>query len=265
MAHFMELTAWSMTPPSAYGAFHLIFMCVGFLVCTLAAVRLKNISDRASRVLLLTVGLFLLISEIYKQLFYYYFIGHGSYQWWIFPFQLCSVHMYLCVAVALLKPGKLRQGVCCFMSSYNLMGGVMALLEPSGLCHGYWTLTLHAFIWHLLLVFVGLFLVVSDRGCKKAADFRLATYTFLGLCAIAFIINLIFSHASGGTINMFFVGPANNPLIVFSSIARSLGWYSATTLYIPTVIFGAWLCYRLCRLYSDSHKLCFSRFSLTKL
>ena len=245
MERFIELTAWGMTPPKAYGAFHLIFMLAGFLLCLAAARRLKNISERGSRTVLLTVGLILLLSEVYKQLFYYYHIGGGSYQWWIFPFQLCSVPMYLCIAAAFLKPGNLRDGMCYFMSSYNLLGGAVAFLEPSGLCHEYLTLTLHAFIWHMLLVFVGVFLIVSGRGCKKTEDFRQASCTFLGLCYVAFMFNLIFRKVSGQTINMFFLGPVNNPLIVFKSIAASSGWYTATLLYIPTVCFGAWLVYRL--------------------
>ncbi|MDD3230837.1 MAG: YwaF family protein [Oscillospiraceae bacterium] len=241
--NLIELTAWEMTPPKAYGTFHLLFMCIGFLLCVLLARRCAKLSEKGHRWLLLCIGLGLTASELYKQLFYYYHIGAGSYQWWIFPFQLCSVPMYLCIAAALLKPGKIRDGLCNFMCTYNMLGGAMAFLEPSGLCHGYWTLTIHAFVWHMLLVFIGLYLIASGRCCKKAADFESATVTFLSLCAVAFSINLLFKKVSGGTINMFFMGPSDNPLIVFKSIAQYCGWYVATALYIPTVCFGAWLIY----------------------
>ncbi len=235
---FIELTAWEMEKPKAYGPFHLIWSVVGIALCILLAWRLRRLGDKGNRILLIFIGVFLTVSEVYKQLFYYYHIGAGSYQWWIFPFQMCSVPMYLCIVAPLLKKGRIQSGMYHFMMIYNLLGGIMALIEPSGIVHEYWTLTLHAFIWHTLLIFVGLYLGFSRRTEAKMSDFKLATFTLLGLFVIAFCINLIFWNVSGGDINMFFVGPKNSSLIVFSTIAERFGWYVSTLLYIPTVILG---------------------------
>ena len=186
-------------------------------------------------------GIFLTVTEIYKQLFYYFYIGGGNYQWWIFPFQMCSVPMYLCILAPLLKPGRVQKGMYNFMMIYNLLGGFMAFIEPSGIVHGYWTLTLHAFIWHMILVFVGLYLAMSNRGGKSMADYRSASVTFVCLCAVAFCINLLLRNVSGGSVNMFFVGPSNSSLIVFKTISENFGWYVSTALYIPTVCLGAFI------------------------
>ena len=70
---------------------------------------------------------------------------------------------------------------------------------------------------------------------------------FLILCSVAFCINLVFFRASGGQINMFFVGPANNSLVVFRDIAARFGWYATTALYIPCVCLGAWLIFTAVR------------------
>ena len=236
-------TAWEMVRPKAYGPFHLLFMLIGFAVCALAAWRFRNASERTNRVVLLSVGVFLLLSEIYKQLFYYFFMNDNTYAWWIFPFQLCSIPMYLCIIAPLLKPGKVQKAMYSFMMIYNLLGGAIAFAEPSGLLHSYWTLTIHALIWHMLLVFVGLYLCFSNRGGHTIKDYRLATVTFLILCAVAFSINLIFWNVSDGSINMFFVGPNNSPLIVFKQISEYFGWYVSTALYIPAVCLGAYLCF----------------------
>ena len=241
LEQFINATAWPMTEPASYGPFHLIFAFVGLAAAALLARRLRRLSDKGNRILLLTCGIFLLLSEIYKQLFYYYFIGQRSYQWWIFPFQLCSVPMYLCIIAPLLKPGKVQQGMYNFMMIYNLLGGFMAFVEPSGITHAYWTLTLHAFIWHLILVFIGLYLAFSDRAGKTMKDYRAASVTFLCLSGLAFCINLIFWKAAEGDINMFFVGPRISPLIVFEWIAETFGWYVSTALYLPVVCLGAFL------------------------
>ena len=234
-------TAWPMTPPAPYGPFHLCFAFVGFALCVLAARALRKVGDKGNRIVLLSCGLFLLVSEVYKQLFYYYYVGEHSYQWWIFPFQLCSVPMYLCLLGPLLKPGKVQKGMYNFMMIYNLLGGFMAFVEPSGIIHEYWTLTLHAFIWHMMLVFIGLYLAFSGRAGKTMADYKTASVTFLALSAIAFCINLLLRDVSGGDINMFFVGPSNSSLVVFSWISETFGWYVSTALYLPVVCLGAFL------------------------
>lgn len=241
LSQFMEWTAWEMTKPKPYGPFHLFFTFVGFALSVFLAWKLRNSGKRANKVILLTVGLILLFSEVYKQLFYYFYIGEGSYQWWIFPFQLCSVPMYLCLIAPLLKPCKLSHGMYSFMMIYNLLGGFMAFVEPSGIVHGYWTLTLHAFIWHMLLVFVGLYIGFSGRGGWETKDYWIATKTFLGLCVVAFAINLLFWDVSEGTINMFFLGPKDSSLAVFKDIAKNFGWYVSTALYIPAVCLGSYI------------------------
>lgn len=239
---FFASTAWPMTPPAAFGPFHLIWFFVGVGLCFLLAWLFRNANEKQNRAILLTVGLFLLISEIYKQLFYYYYIGQRSYQWWIFPFQLCSVPMYLClIAPFCKKGGRLQRGMYNFMMIFNLLGGFAALIEISGLVHEYWTLTLHAFIWHTLLVFVGLYLGISGRAGTCWRDYFSAAITFVVLCAIAFALNVIFGKVSDHTMNMFFVGPENSSLVVFKTIAARYGWYVSTALYIPVVCLGAML------------------------
>lgn len=237
----INATAWTMTPPPAYGLFHITFTVVGFLLSVFLALKLRKLGEKGNKILLMGCGIFLAVTEIYKQLFYYFYIGGGNYQWWIFPFQMCSVPMYLCILAPLLKPGRVQKGMYNFMMIYNLLGGFMAFIEPSGIVHGYWTLTLHAFIWHMILVFVGLYLAMSNRGGKSMADYRSASVTFVCLCAVAFCINLLLRNVSGGSVNMFFVGPSNSSLIVFKTISENFGWYVSTALYIPTVCLGAFI------------------------
>lgn len=229
-----------MVPPQPYGIFHLGFFVVGLALSLFAAYSLRNSNEKQNRTIFLSVGGFLLVCEVYKQLFYTFVIGGGSYQWWIFPFQLCSVPMYLCFIVAFCKNEKVNQYLYDFMVSFNLLGGFIAFLEPSGLIHEYWTLTLHAFIWHMALVFLGLYIGFSGRGARKLSDYKNTVITFGVLCAIAFAINLIFWKVSGGSIKMFYIGPAISPIIVFKDIATNFGWYVNTPIYMACLCLGAY-------------------------
>ena len=238
---FIEFTAWEMTKPKAYGPFHLIFTFLGVALCLLLAWKLRRLGERGNKILLISVSLFLMVTEAYKQLFYYYHMEDEKYNFGIFPFHLCSVPMYLCFIAALIKPGKVRDGMYGFMTTFNLLGGIMAFIEPSGIVHDHLTLTVHAFLWHLSLIFIGAYLLMSGRYAKTMQNYWSAVITFVSLCALAFIINLSLWEVSGGNINMFFVGPRNSSLIVFKQISEAAGWYVSTLLYIPTVCLGAYL------------------------
>lgn len=238
---FLRWTAWQMDKPPAYGAFHLGFFFCGLAVVILLAFILRKTNDKQNRIVLLCCGLFLLLTELYKQLFYYYVIGNGTYQWWIFPFQLCSVPMYMCLLCAFLPKGKLSDALMDFMLSFNLMGGFIAFLEPSGLMHEYWTLTLHAFVWHMTMIFVGLYLGFSGRAGRTLKGYRNSVFVFVGLCIVAFIINLLLWDVSAGDINMFYVGPRISPIIVFKDIAANWGWYVNTPIYILALSIAAFI------------------------
>ena len=250
MREFFESTAWPMQKPEPYGAFHLVFTFVGLAVAVLLAYLLRKTNEKQNRAVLLVTGVFLFACEVYKQLFYYYVIGNGAYQWWIFPFQLCSVPMYFCVIAGLLKDGKLRSGIYNFMLAFNLMGGFMALTEPSGLVHEYWMLTLHAFIWHIALVFIGLYLGFSHRAGIKLSDYKGTVIVFAAMCVIAFIINVSLGEVSNHSANMFFIGPEISPIVVFEDIAAKYGWYVNAPIYMACVCLGAFIFYLPFTLYN---------------
>ena len=69
LREFFAWTAWGMEKPPAYGAFHLTFTFVGLALSIFAAYKLRKLGDKGNRALLLGCGIFLLICEIYKQLF----------------------------------------------------------------------------------------------------------------------------------------------------------------------------------------------------
>ena len=246
ISDFMNMTAWTMDKPKPYGVLHLSFMIIGFALSAFLAWRFRNVGERGNKAILLTSGIFLLVCELYKQLFYTFVVNPGQgYTWWIFPFQLCSIPMYFCIIIPLLRGGRVKRALCNFTVAYNLLGGAIAFLEPSGLLHGYWTLTLHALIWHMMLVFVGLYIGFSGRACTEKRDYLSATVTFLVLCVIAFSINCIFREVSDGSINMFFIGPRVSSLIIVKQIGERFGWYVGTLCYIPAVCLGAYIVHRI--------------------
>ena len=249
---FFESVAWTMERPPSYGAFHILYTLISFALCALAAWKLRKVSHKAAGWILFSVGLVLSLSEVFKQFFYYFAMMDNRYSWGDFPFQLCSVPMYLCLIAPWLKPGKLQRGMYSFMVLYNLLGGAIAFTEPSGLLHDRWFLTCHSLIWHTLLVFIGLFLCFSKRGGNEKQDYKGATGTFLALSAIAFCLNLFVQEGLGQHMNMFFVGPGDSPIIFFKQFSQWFGWYVNTPIYLFAVCLGAYVVH--CLIYFVQNK-----------
>ena len=62
LEQFIEMTAWEMTKPKAYGPFHIIFTLVGLAISLFAAYKLRNTGEKGNRVVLLFSGLFLMLT-----------------------------------------------------------------------------------------------------------------------------------------------------------------------------------------------------------
>lgn len=242
---FFESVAWPMEPFASYGLFHILYTLIGFTVCAVVAWKLRKISDKSLRWILLGLGSALALSEVFKQLFCYFVVENNEYCWNEFPFQLCSVPMYLCLIAPWFRPGKLQRGMYSFMVLYNLLGGAISFAEPSGLLLDHWFLTVHACLWHMLLVFIGLLLCFSKRGGNRRQDYAGATWTFLTMCAVAFGLNCFVQYGLKEQMNMFFVGPGNSPLVVFKQFSEWFGWYVNTPIYIAAVCLGAYLVFLL--------------------
>lgn len=221
MTEFLQWTAWTMEKPESYGAFHLLVTFVLLAVTIVAAWRLRNANEKQNRVILGVVGGFLLLTEVYKILFHIFVDPYDWGFWGCFPFQLCSVPMYLSIVCALCRNRKVNAWLYEFMFAVNMFGGIMAFIEPSGINHGYVTLTWHAYVWHMLLIFIGLYLYLSKRVCLDKTSYRKAIAVYLGSCAVAQSLNLIFA----GKINCFYISPyVQSPLAVFKDIYAACGW-----------------------------------------
>ena len=241
----LRMTAWLMTPPVPYSAFHILLTVsgAGFAV-SFARFFGKKIRSMASpepyfRHILFSCGVLLALMELYKQAFLYVIEFHGHFDWWYFPFQLCSLPMYLCLLLPFV-PHKYQRIFCTFMYNYNLLGAVMVFVDPSGLMHPYWTLTLHGFIWHILLIFIGLLIAFSRMVLPTAKGFWQSTAVFAVGCVIATIINVT-SHPYGNA-DMFYITPYYaTTQIVYSQIAAKFGIFAGNAVYVLSIILGAWL------------------------
>lgn len=251
MKKLLKHTAWPMAAPKPYSSFHICFTAAGITLAVFMAYWAfkKWKGPLFSRVIFLC-GLFLTASEIWKQLFLYYIINQESYDWWYFPFQLCSLPMYFCLLYPMVKSEQFKTVLCTFMQNFNLLGGVMALAEPSGLLHPYWFLTLHGLGWHILLIFIGLYIFFSKKADSSVIGYFKTLPLFFICCLIADFINRTAEPA--GQADMFYISPYYpSAQIVFHDIAMKLGITAGNLIYLFSICLGGFLLHLLFRKIHD--------------
>lgn len=147
--------------------------------------------------------------------------------------------MYLCLILPLLPEGG-RRTAATFLQDFGLLGGFMALAEPSGLMHPYITLTLHGFIWHFILIFTGVTCFLSPLPCRSRRGFLRALPLFLVCCLIALFIN--WAAGPDTNIDMFYISPYHpSQQVVFHQIALITGIFWGNVIYVAAAAFGAFL------------------------
>ena len=219
-----------MERPTAWGTFHSLFFFIGIPAAILIAFWLRKISKKSEKHLFFTIGTLLILSEIFKGLAFTAI--EGAYRFDLIPFQLCSIPMYLCILIPMLPEGKLSGAMRTFIATFGLMGGVASYIAPGTMCREWFELTLHSFIWHLILIFLGVYVFFSQNTKIQKRDFLGAEILYLSLCAIAFGINLLCTNAPGIDVNMFYIGPKPSPLPICREITARFGVAINSVIYI---------------------------------
>lgn len=192
-------------------------------------------------------------SEIWKQLCLTFIVNNGHYCWWYFPFQLCSIPMYICLILPWVKSVQIRKICLSFLMDFGLLGGIFTFFDTSGLHYPYGPLTVHSFAWHILLIILGLFAGLSGESDYSWKGWVQGTALYGAGCVIATAFNMIFYRF--GDINMFYISPHYYMTqVVFKEIAAFLGNTAGIFVYIAAIITGAAIFHLIWHLIYENRK-----------
>lgn len=196
MVPLLNMTAWRMDAPQLFGGFHIASSLIAAATAAAMAVWLarrfmaaKYPFEKLVKILAIT-GWILVVLEVYKQFFLYYIVNGGAYDWWYFPFQLCSVPMYLCVLLPAVRK-KSRRTYLTFLGGYTFVSAAATLIYPEDILRSYTALTVHGFVWHGLLLFISLAVLLTGSADTSARGLMRAFGLFIVLCGIAVLINVL--------------------------------------------------------------------------
>lgn len=193
-----------------------------------------------------SIGLLLFASELWKQWVLTFILNDGIYDFWYFPFQLCSTPMYLLLALPFLKNNSHRKVIFTFLMDYSLLSGIFVFFDTSGMHYPLLSLTIHSYVWHIVLIIIGIGsgITLSRFSCSDYASFWKATGLFISCAVIAQCLNL--SIGQYAQINMFYISPLEPATqTFFSSVYRNLGFCVYMIFYLCVIVLGAFLLHLL--------------------
>lgn len=199
--------------PPSYGIFHICFVIIAALACFLLCRFFKDPSEKTVRKILLIYSLICILFEIYKQISFTFSVVngkiHADYMWYAFPFQFCSVPMFIALLASVIKNEKIYSACLAFLSTFGLIAGVLVMALPGDVFTDTIGINIQTMIHHGSQITIGLFLLIRARSLKKISAVLGGVVVFLTVITIALILNVTVVHLipEGEIFNMFFISP----------------------------------------------------------
>ncbi|MBR2547706.1 MAG: YwaF family protein [Eubacterium sp.] len=229
--------------PTVFGTIHLAFVTLAILINIAVYHLIKNKREDFLLKLLWALGLFMMIAEVFKQWFCYTYIYDGQIALIYFPWQLCSLSMYLSFAAVYVK-GKAQEAVLVYLSTFSLLGAVMALAYPEGMLLDEIVFTVHSFIYHALIITESMIAILILMK-RVRPSFRGALLMYGVTVVIAELINCLarlIIHDPAREPDMFYINPfymTTQP--VFRDIAERSGVALEIAVYLLCIVLASYL------------------------
>lgn len=199
---------WRMPKPRFYGWFHIIWLLIMVVACTLVIIFRRKISQKSVRITLIVWGAAMILLEIIKQVLLSFHIANGAavwnYVWAVFPFQFCSCPLYVALPAGILKRGKIKDALQSFIALFAIVGGFAAMICPANMFSQFIFINLHTMIWHASMVTVSVMLLATRTVQFKFFSILKGFIIFIILVAAALILNIALKDTG---INLFYISP----------------------------------------------------------
>ncbi len=212
-----EILSVRMDTPPAYGTFHLVSFALVILCSAILCIFFRNCKNITMRFLLLGFWIVLVALELLEQ----FVIGttvtpvgtlYFSYQWYRFPFQLCSTSLWILPFIILLPDGRVRNGLMGYMALFSFVAGLIVMVYPGDVFAAPMITNIHTMVHHGSQVVLGIFFISHERNKYSMRYYVGGVLSFLALVGFACLLNE-FVHESflaygiEAVFNMFYISP----------------------------------------------------------
>ena len=237
--------------PALFGTFHLISIGA-LLVCTiLACIFLRNAKSKTLRVFVFVCWLVLVLFEAYKQLMLAFdgIAGKAvwNYAWNNFPFQFCSISLYLLPFVVFFKDCKVRDAIVSFLIFFCFASGLFVFAYPIKILGSNLGVNIQIMANCGIQVMLSAMLAVHERKKLGFKYFLSSLIVFAGVIIIAVSLNFAFPLINKTeTFNMFYLSKKFGcPLPLLSLLFPKVHYAIFLTVYVSSICLVAFIVFLL--------------------
>ena len=215
--------------------------------------RKKYYSEKQLKIVLGIYGIVALLLELFKQLIWSFNydpitnIINWDYQWYAFPFQLCTTPIFVSIICLFLKKGKVRNCLLSYMAYITILGSIATILIPDSCFVSDILVNIHTMWLHLGSFVVSVYLLMSGEVKINIKALKGAILVFLIFVGIAEFMNIMIYNLgvlNGETFNMFYISPYFiSTLPVFDVIQENVPYLVYLIIYIWALIIGSIIIY----------------------
>ena len=247
-----------MTEPTAFGWFHILWLVLVVITILILYMRKKYHSEKQLKIVLGAYGIIALILELLKQLIWTFNydpianIVTWDYQWYAFPFQLCTTPIFVSIICLFLKEGKVRNSLLSYMAYITILGSIATILIPDSCFVSDILVNIHTMWLHLGSFVVSVYLLMSGEVKINIASLKSAIIVFLIFVVIAEFMNILFYNLGilkGENFNMFYISPYFiSTLPVFDVVQKNVPYAIYLIIYMCSLIIGGTIIYCISKL-----------------
>lgn len=220
--------------PGSYGPFHIGCLLIAMVLLLFLMRRKEKDHEKALKTILCVYGFGALILEALKQVIWSFQYDPLSntvawdYQWYAFPFQLCTTPIFISIICLFLNKSSWRDSLLSYLAFVTILGSIATAVYPESCFVKTLLVDIHTMYLHLGSLIVSIYIIA--REIKITFKNYLSGYAvFILFVVLAEALNIAAykSGAIGGeTFNMFFISPYfTSSLPVFNTIQTRLPFF----------------------------------------
>ena len=191
-----QICETQMPRPEPYGWFHLLFFSLSILAGILLCVTHKKGDDKRVRRAVLVTAIVVILLEIFKMFVYHFYIEDGKlifdFQWYVFPWQFCSMPMYVGLLTGIFKKGKIHDSLMAFLATYAVFAGLCVMFYPGDVFIGEIGINVQTMICHGSMLTMGIYLYASGYVKAEHKTILRAIPVFAVAVGMAVLMNEVF-------------------------------------------------------------------------
>lgn len=247
-----------MPEPAGWGWFHIMWLCFIVIAIYLLYRKKDNFNEKQLKTVIGTYGFIALTFETLKQItwsFDWDFVNQVAvwdYQWYSFPFQLCSTPIYVTVICFFLKKSNIRTALLSYLAFTTILGSIATILMPDSCFTTVILTNIHTSWLHFGSFVISIYLMMTEEVKLTTENLKKALKTFIIFVGIAMAMNLIVYNSgvlNGEEFNMFYVSPYfESELPVFNTIQKSVPYPIFLFTYIFALSLGSGIIFTIAKI-----------------